>query len=206
MEKRTTYFVSRKNVLTWLVAILLLGSAALRIAFFCGVKGAEAVTMWMGLILPLAASLFYGITVLFNGKEHLFRTAFSFGLMCAYLAWISSVALQSTWFSILMWILMLAIAVIYNVVLVGKIRHNWLLVLVLLAVIGTQAYLGIKSTGMNPVKWNAIRQADILMLLAVFFTVLAMSPHLDGQYHPTWGDRKEGRRVRTVPAMSYVTP
>ena len=66
MEKRTTYFVSRKNVLTWIAVILLLGSVALRIADFCGEKGAEAVTVWMGLILPLAGTVLYGITVLFN--------------------------------------------------------------------------------------------------------------------------------------------
>ncbi len=205
MEKRIHLFVSRKNVLTWLVAILLVGSAALRIAYFCE-KGTEALTMWMGLILPLAACLFYGITVVLNGKEHLFRTAFSFGLMCVYYAYVMVCAVESVWFGIILCLMMLVVTVIYNVVMVGKIRHNWLLVLILITMLGTQVYFGVKQDAANVLDWDLTRLADIAMTLAVLFTMFAMSPHLDGQYHPTWGDRKEGRRVRTIPPMSYVTP
>lgn len=211
MERRTTYFVSRKNVLTWIAAILLLCSVAGRIAYFCGEKGAEATALWMGLILPLAAAVIYGITILFDGKEHVYRTAASFGLMCIYYAWVILTALNSRWFGILMCVIMLVMAVIYNVIVVGKIRHNWLMVLILLAMLGTQVYLAaafdLNANGaVNVLHWNLASLADIAMTMAVLFALFAMTPHLDSTYHPTWGDRPEGRRVRTIPPISYITP
>ena len=41
MKKRVAYYVSRKNPLIWLAALVMLASAALRIANVCG-KGADA--------------------------------------------------------------------------------------------------------------------------------------------------------------------
>ena len=192
-------------MLTWVAAILLLGSVALRIAYFCGEKGAEASAVWMGLVLPAAAAMIYGLTILLDGKEHAYRTAASFGLMCIYFAWSLCAAITSRWFCILMCVVMLVLAVIYNVTVSGRIRHNWLMCLILLAVIGTQVYLSVIFSGVNVLQWNLASLADIAMTLAVLFTLFAMSPHLDGQYHPTWGDRPEGRRVRNIPPMSYLT-
>ena len=60
MEKRVSYYVSPKNGLTWLAAILMVGSVGLRIADLCG-KGADARTMWMQFILPVAACLIFGL-------------------------------------------------------------------------------------------------------------------------------------------------
>ena len=68
MEKRATYFVSRKHVLTWLAAILMIGSAGLRIAYFCG-KGADATTVWLQIVLPAAAGLIFALQILLGGKS-----------------------------------------------------------------------------------------------------------------------------------------
>lgn len=45
MKKRVAYYVSRKNPLIWLAALVMLASAALRIANVCG-KGADTKTVW----------------------------------------------------------------------------------------------------------------------------------------------------------------
>ena len=49
---------------------------------------------------------------------------------------------------------------------------------------------------------------DGLMVFAGLVVSLVMQPHTDGKYHPTWGDRSDGRRVRTVEpmtrAMAYI--
>ena len=44
------------------------------------------------------------------------------------------------------------------------------------------------------------------MLFGGLLLSLAIRPHLDGRYHPTWGDRSDGRRIRTLPPMSVVVP
>jgi hypothetical protein len=47
---------------------------------------------------------------------------------------------------------------------------------------------------------------DYAMLLAGLLVSLALRPHMDGKYHPTWGDRPDGRRVRTIPPMARAVP
>ena len=54
MERKTSYFVSRKNVLTWLMALCMVCSAVARIFF--GVKGTDT---WSQIVLPIAAALLY---------------------------------------------------------------------------------------------------------------------------------------------------
>jgi len=206
MEKRITYFVSRKNLLTWLATILLACSVAARIAYFCGEKGAEDATVWMGLLLPAAACVLYGLAIHLGGKERVYRSVIPFAMYCAYIAWNACLSLESGWFSAVLWVAMLVIAVIYNVVFVGKIRHNWILVLILLVLSGTQVYMTATAEGTNVLVWSMKAWANITASLAILCTVLAMQPHLDGAYHPTWGDRPDGRRVRTIPPITMVTP
>ena len=43
--------------------------------------------MCLTLVLPAAATMIYGLTIFLDGKEHAYRTAASFGLMCIYFAW-----------------------------------------------------------------------------------------------------------------------
>lgn len=38
----------------------------------------------------------------------------------------------------------------------------------------------------------------MLFLLAGILTLLGAKVYLDGAYHPTWGDRPDGRRLRTL--------
>ena len=46
---------------------------------------------------------------------------------------------------------------------------------------------------------------DILMLLGVLLLVFAIRAHPSGEYHPTWGDRSDGRRLRTLAPMDQIT-
>ena len=44
------------------------------------------------------------------------------------------------------------------------------------------------------------------MLFGMIVLVFAIRLHPLGEYHPTWGDRTDGRRIRTLPPMSQVSP
>ena len=46
---------------------------------------------------------------------------------------------------------------------------------------------------------------DLMFSLGVFFTCLSIRTHTDSLYHPTWGDRSDGRRLRTLSPMAQVT-
>lgn len=205
MEKRMSYFVSRKNLLTWVAALLMIGSAGLRIAYYCE-KGADARTMWWLLILPVAASLIYALIVLLDGKEHFYRTAVPVALMAVYFT--ASLALRGIGlrFLVLNACVYLAFIIFYKLLTSGVIGHVSVVFFMFLA---ATAVLGYDSrAALMSRQWSLYFALlpDFAMLLAGLFAALAIRPHLDGNYHPTWGDRSDGRRVRTMSPMSVVVP
>ena len=46
---------------------------------------------------------------------------------------------------------------------------------------------------------------DVLMLTGALILVFAIRIHPQNEYHPTWGDRTDGRRVRTLSPMAQIT-
>ena len=204
MENKITYCVRRLSVLTWIVTILTVCAVGCRIAFFCE-KGADTATVWLQLLLPAAASLIYCLIVLLDGNEHLYKTSTPVALYALYAA-ITSLQIEgfTTWPKIVCWIAALVFAVIYDSTICGKIRRSWLLILVLLAILGTMAYFW-RAQFLAP--WDAehLRMlSEALPVAIVLLTIVGMRPHLDGKYHPTKGDRKDGRRVRTLDPITYV--
>lgn len=205
MEKRMSYFVSRKNVLTWLAALIMVGSAGLRIAYYCE-KGADARTMWWLIILPVAANLIFALIVLLDGKEHFYRTAVPVAMMALYFT--ASLALRGIGlrYLVLNACVYLAFIVFYKLLTSGVIRPVSVVFFMFLA---ATAVLGYDSRAALMSRQWAVYFAllpDFAMLLGGLFTALAIRPHLDGQYHPTWGDRSDGRRIRTLSPMSVVVP
>jgi len=205
MEKRVTHYVSRKNPLVWLAAVLMLGSAGLRIAYFCG-KGTDATTMWLQIVLPVAASLIYCCIVLLDGKEHFYRSLIPIAMFAVYyLALLVDRNIRTRYVALIA-ALLIACIIFYKQLTSGHVHRPPLLVLMHAAGLAVVAYdsRALLDAGM----WMEYVQylPNLLVLLALFLMTFAIRPHLDGKYHPTWGDRSDGRRVRTVPAMSRAMP
>ena len=205
MEKRVTYFVSRKNVLTWLAAILMAGSVGLRIAYFCG-KGADATTMWLQIVLPTVACLIFALQVLLDGKEHFYRTAAPVSMMVVYFA---AVIIMRGWPKRIVFLSILvyfAFVVFYRLITAGSLRAAWALPMMFLGALFVQIYDGRAALTSGDLMLQLGCLMDVSALLAGLVICFAMRPHNDGAYHPTWGDRSDGRRVRTIPAMSRAMP
>lgn len=205
MEKRVTYYVSRKNALTWLAAILMAGSVGLRIAYYCG-KGADTTTMWMLCVLPAAACLIYVLQLLLDGKEHFYRTLIPVVLMAVYF---TAVIVSRGWAKRMIFLSVLlyaAFAIFYKQITSGHVQRPWLLACMFAVALAVQAYDS--RAAFFSRDWDLWLQClpDLGVLMAGFIICFAIRPHLDGKYHPTWGDRKDGRRVRTIPAMSRAMP
>ena len=84
MKNRTNYFVSAKNVLTWLMALCMVCSAVARIVFV-GMKGTDGtLQVWSQIVLPIAASLLFALIVLLNGREHFYKSAIPVWMICIY--------------------------------------------------------------------------------------------------------------------------
>ena len=206
MKNKVHYYVSGKHPLTWLMVLCMVCSAVTRIVFV-GMKGTvEAATVWSQIVLPIAAALLFALITLISGKERFYKTAIPAFLICLYYFFVFDSFRFGSFHRLIVGlfaICLLFIGLLYAMITSGKLPAAWLLVPLLLLPLGIQLYLQrniLLTQGILPLV------PDILMILGCIFTVFALKIHMDGLYHPTWGDRTDGRRIRTLPAMSMVTP
>ena len=131
MKKRVAYYVSRKNPLIWLAALVMLASAALRIANVCG-KGADARTVWLLVVLPVTACVFYVLNILCNGKDRFYRSSIPVFLLAIYYGIKVTLVSPYLWLTFVFWIAYLAIAAFYAVTVSGHVKSTIPLLLLLL--------------------------------------------------------------------------
>ena len=209
MEKRNHLYVSRKNLLTWLRAVCMVGSAVARIAL-PGVKGTgEAQNVWSQIVLPVAATLLYALIVLLDGKERFYKTAIPIWMLGLYFGIsVTRYPFQSIqWMVVgLYWVAVLFFCVLYTQITSGVVRHIWLLPLMFALPLGAMAYLH-REVLMDG-RWgtNLVLLPDALAFFGCLLQCLALRVHPVDEYHPTWGDRTDGRRVRSLPPMAQVSP
>ena len=205
MKNRTNYFVSRKNLLTWLMALCMVCSAVTRIVFV-GMKGTDStLQMWSQIVLPIAAALLFALIVTVSGKEYFYKSAIPVWMICIYYYFLlSSFDFGSfhTMVVALYAIALLFIAVLYTQITCGKVPAAWLLIPLLLFPLAAQLYL------QRPLLLSGNYTAllpDMLMIGGCVITVFALRIHPAGDYHPTWGDRNDGRKIRTLSPMAQIT-
>ena len=204
METKVRYYVSRKNALVWIATLLMACSVAARIAYFCE-KGADTRTMWFQIVLPVFATVLYVLIVLLNGKERFYKTAIPIFLLCIYLGvrvWDTGMMKR---FVVMHWIVYFAAFLLYRQITCGQFPRIWLLWLALIAIAAFFVYdaRAVFTLTNNPVRY-LIELPNFLMTLGILLTTLTVREHNDGKYHPTWGDRPDGRKIRTLDPMTRV--
>ena len=206
MENRVHFYVSRKNVLTWLMVLCMVCSAVTRIAF-SGVKGTgDTLYVWSQIILPIAAALLYVCIVLLEGREMFYKTAIPVWMMVIYGGlWISR-NISGTMTVWLFWIALIFFASAYTDITSGRKPHGVLL-LTLVVLSPAVFILYFNRAHLLASDWAGLLPAlpDLLMLLGIFLIVFTIRIHTDGKWHPTWGDRSDGRRIRTLAPMAQIT-
>ena len=206
MERRIHLYVSRKNVLTWVMALCMVCSVVARIAF-PGLKGSgDSLQVWSQIILPVAASVLYMLIVLLNGKEMFYKSAIPVWMMVIYSGlWIKQ-NIDSRMMVALFWISLIFFATLYTDITAGHRKHG-ILLLIPVVLCPMAFILYFNRTALLQGDYAALLPSlsDILVLLGVLAVVCALRVHNDGEYHPTWGDRSDGRRVRTLSPMAQIT-
>ena len=203
MEKRVGLFVSRKNALTWLMALFLVGSAVARIVI-TGVKGiGYSQEVWSQIVLPVAATLLYVLVTLLNGKEMFYKTAIPVWLMGLY--FVLRPVSANPFVLGMYYICILFFCVLYTRITAGRL-YPWLLALLFAAPLVAIGYFCSMAIG-TTLQWYVFLMflPDMLLFIGCFLLVFAIRAHTDGLYHPTWGDRSDGRRVRTLAPMAQIT-
>ena len=206
MKNRIHLYVSSKNALTWLMALCMAASAVARIAF-PGVKGSgESLQVWSQIVLPITATALYALIALLDGQENFYKTAIPVWMMVLYSGlWISD-NVTGRMMTVLFWISLFFFGYLYtDITAGGKPKGVWLLLPIAAAPVIFILYFcrdALLAGGLNALLPYA---DDLLMLLGVAILVFAIRVHPAGEYHPTWGDRKDGRRVRTLHPMAQIT-
>ena len=206
MKNRIHLYVSRKNLLTWLMALCMLASAVARIAF-PGVKGSgDTLHVWSQIILPITATTLYALIALLDGQENFHKTAIPVWMMVVYSSlWISG-HVESRMMVWLFWIALIFFGCLYTDITAGKKPKGvWLLLPIAAAPVAFILYFCKDGLLAGALSSLLPFSADLLMLLGVMVLALAVRIHPAGEYHPTWGDRKDGRRVRTLHPMAQIT-
>ncbi len=204
-------YVSRKNVLTWLMALCLVGSAVARMVI-PGLKGSGASpNVWSQIVLPIAATLLYVLIVLLDGKERFYKTAIPVWMLGIYFgitmqSYFSAPGFLSAMIIALYWVAIAFFCVLYTQITCGVVRQIWLLLFLFASPLAALVYL--RRSALISADWMAVAPIlpDALLSLGWMMLVFAIRVHPIGEYHPTWGDRSDGRRLRSLPPMAQVSP
>jgi len=207
MEKKKSFFVSR-NWLTWLMALCMVCSAVTRIVFV-GLKGSDSsLFVWSQIVLPIVAALLFALIALFAGKELFYKTAIPVWMICLYyFAVFSSMNFGrfDMMIGALYAIAMLFVGILYTQITCGKVPMPLLILPLLGFPLAAQLYL--QRGDLLAMSWARFAPLlpDILMIGGCLITVFNLRVHTDGEYHPTWGDRNDGRKIRSLPPMAQIT-
>lgn len=215
MKNRIHFYVSRKNLLTWLMALCMVASAVARIVI-PGVKGSgNSLYVWSQIILPIGAALLFALIALLSGEEFFYKTAIPVWLMVLYAAiWIRS-NISSGLLVWLFWIALFFVAFLYTQITSGILGRG-ILFLTPVVIAPMVFLLYIYRGGLAQGHWEVLGASppdtiwsclpDTLFLAGVLFATFAIRIHPIGEYHPTWGDRVDGRRLRSLPPMAQMSP
>ena len=200
MKNREHLYVSNKNVLTWLMVLCMVGSVVTRFMF----PSEKGIGAWDQIVLPVAACLLFAFVTLCRGKKMYYKTALAVWLYAIYYAFIlcnfpySSLAVM---IKVLYGIALLSLAIAYSSIIANHARLFWLMVPVLLFPLCAQLYLYLGDFRADYRPFIS----DILMTAGMIAPLFGVHFHNDGKYYPTWGDRSDGRKIRTLAPMAQIT-
>ena len=207
MNKNIHFYVTPKNGWAWLMAVCLAGSAISRIVLYSLHHMPIYTSLWLQMGLPVAATVLYMLITLCNGREQFYKTAIPVWLYVLFSAvWVMH-NLQGRMLIALSWLALICFGLIYTDITSGARLHRaWLLFPVMLFPLATILYYNRQAIFLQD--WPAVIRLLPNTLLFLGATVLIFAIRIDpaGEYHPTWGDRVDGRRIRSLPPVNYIIP
>lgn len=205
MKKQTHLYVSRKNVATWLMVLCMLASVVARIWITAQIPD---VKMWLQVVLPCAATVLFALIAVLAGKEMFYKTAIPvwiWGICFAVLACQSLVG--KPMLMVVLCVCTFFFCVSYTAITCGAVRWPWLLLPLYGVVVGLLIYAQKMEQLQNlPQKAVFYVLPEYLIMAGLVLLLFALKVHNDGKYHPTWGDRAEGRRLHSIQGLDLIGP
>lgn len=205
MKNRIHFYVSPKNVFAWLMALLLAASAISRIMLFQSLP--HPGNVWWHLVLPVAATVLYALITLLQGQEQFYKTAIPVWMLALFAAVWSKDSLQGHAMVALFWIAMFFFAFLYTDITSGLHAHRvWLLLPIMLTPLAAIYYYNRQAIFLKDWPRVMLLLPNTLLFLGCTLLVFAIRIHPAGEYHPTWGDRVDGRRIRSLSPTYQMIP
>lgn len=205
MKNRIHFYVSPKNAFVWLMALLLAASAISRIMLFQSLP--HPGNVWWHLVLPVAATVLYALITLLQGQEQFYETAIPVWMLALFAAVWSKDSLQGHAMVALFWIAMFFFAFLYTDITSGLHAHRvWLLLPIMLTPLAAIYYYNRQAIFLKDWPRVMLLLPNTLLFLGCTLLVFAIRIHPAGEYHPTWGDRVDGRRIRSLSPTYQMIP
>lgn len=222
--KALRYYVSRKNPLTWLSAAMALTAAVLLILSAGQAEDLTTANLWFQTVLPVWVCLGFSFIVLVRGQKELYRLTkpiFWGGVYFGQIALDWHLRMQenpdvmetlhgsyrlfySLRYVLVCWLLYLVLYIFARLILTGKFKRNLFLPLFAAIPVALLAYdFCREADGASMALWYG-KLANLLMVGALLVISLAMRIFKDNAYHPSWGDRPDGRLVRSITGINLL--
>ena len=207
MNKNVHFYVQPKSAIVVLMTLCLTLSALGRIYLYCFTPVPVYTSVWLQLVLPVAATVLYMLTVLLDGQERFYKTAIPVWFFALFSAvWVRH-NLNGRMLIALSWMALFFFGFIYTDLTSGiRLHRAWLLFPLMLAPMATVVFYNRQAIFLRD--WNAVvlLLPNTLLFLGCTTLIFAIRVHPAGEYHPTWGDRVDGRRIRSLPPVNYIIP
>ncbi len=194
-------------MLTWLSALCLVGSAVARLLYPGVSWNAGGWEVFGQILLPVGATLLYVLMLLIGSKEFFYRTAIPVWLLGIFCAIRPHAIMGSSTVNLsLLYVSALAFCLLYTAATSGKFpapRVTLLLIGLVPLCANLYAHRTFWRLGLPALP---LVLPDYLLFLPGILIPFTLHLHPEREYHPSWGDRIDGRRLRSLPAMSQVSP
>lgn len=207
MRTKTVYWLPAFRVLALSAALLMICSGLVRIAWVMGESALSYPFWFFQILLPLTANVFFVWILFLDGRERLYRSAVPVWLGCIFFA-VKALSFPSLLHTVLCLLLYALVAVLYTATVVGHVPTQaplWLL-------FGLPMLYHVIVEDRQKIGWPVhdwLPEISVLCCMAALLCLsLAMRrrPMEEGAYVRRFGDRNDGRRLRTLSPIFAVSP
>jgi hypothetical protein len=205
MKKRTVYWVPKLNIVVILSMVFMLASAVLRLVWLCS-DDVSGWLFWSQGALPLLANLTFLTIVLRDSRDRLFRTAIPVWLGCIFFA-LKALTFPSLLHTLLCLCLYTLVLVLYTATVTGTIPTQRLLIP--LFALPLLYHIFVEDMGRAWTLWPLLQELSVLCCMAALLCISVAMKKKDvaeGEYVKGFGDRNDGRRLRTLSPIFAVSP
>ena len=188
MRKKSVYYLPGMTPLAVCSALFMVCSAVVRIVWACGETSLSRSFLCLQILLPLAANVSFVLILLRDGKERLFRSAIPVWLGCVFFA-VKALGFPSRLHTALCLLLYALVAALYTATVTGRVPTQKLLWLLF----GLPLLYHIFVEDTRKTGWP------------VSVAMKKRTPE-EGEYVPGFGDRNDGRRLRSLSPIFAVSP